>query len=71
MTKTYVGLDVGPDQLDVMVSCESGPWQVSHDETGIATIWAQRAVHHPDWIVIEATVLIRSLLVFLFGFGKT
>ena len=55
MTKTYVGIDIAQDQLDVRVSCEPGPWQVPHNEVGIATVCERLAAVSPDRIVVEAT----------------
>ena len=55
MSKTYVGIDVAKDQLDVWVwGTETGEC-VPHNEAGIATLCARLTALAPDRIVVEST----------------
>lgn len=53
--KIYVGIDIAEDQLEVMVSNEKAPWQVTPDAEGLAELCARLTAVTPARIAMEAT----------------
>ena len=54
-TRSYVGIDVSKDRLDIAVLGEERVWQEDNTQEGIARLVQQLAEMQPKLIVVEAT----------------
>ena len=54
-TRSYVGIDVSKDRLDVAVLGEEPGWSVDNTQAGIANLVQQMQEWQPELIVVEAT----------------
>ena len=54
-TRSYIGIDVSKDRLDVAVLGEEGGWPVDTTQAGIVNLVQQLQELQPELIVVEAT----------------